>query len=217
MTDRSKIRILISETIGSVSGLVLKPQDPEAVLVLAHGAGAGMNHGFMESLAVELANRSIATVRYNFPYMENKKGRPDPAPIAEKTAAIAIQSAHEAFPEIPLFAGGKSFGGRMTSQRLSKETPAFVKGIVFFGFPLHPVGAPSVERAAHLQAVQLPMLFLQGTRDKLAEMDLLQKTCSDLPTATLITLEGADHSFKSGKKDFIVELAEQATGWMRKI
>ena len=105
----------------------------------------------------------------------------------------------------------------MTSQRLSKETPAFVKGIVFFGFPLHPVGAPSVERAAHLQAVQLPMLFLQGTRDKLAEMDLLQKTCSDLPTATLITLEGADHSFKSGKQDFIVELAEQATGWMRKI
>lgn len=215
MTARSKITILVSESMGHVSGLVLKPAEVGAVLVLAHGAGTGMEHSFMESLGIGLAERSVATVRYNFPYMEKQKGRPDPAPIAEKTVAAAIRQARETFPDTPLFAGGKSFGGRMTSQCLSKESPDFVKGIVFFGFPLHPVGAPSVERASHLQAIRLPMLFLQGTRDKLAELELIRKTCAGLPTATLTTLEGADHSFKAGKKNFIEELAGLAAEWMR--
>ena len=215
MTDNAKSSILVSEIIGSVSLLTRKPKNPEAVLVMAHGAGAGMDHPFMESLAAELANRGIATVRYNFPYLEKKKKRPDPAPVAEKTVAMVIQSTHETFPETPLFAGGKSFGGRMTSQRLSKECPAFVRGIVFFGFPLHPVGAPSVERAAHLQSVHIPMLFLQGTRDNMADVELLNKTCSGLATATLATLEGADHSFQSGKKKFISELADETVAWIK--
>jgi uncharacterized protein len=217
MTDRTRITVPISENIGAVSGLVMKPTNVAAVLVLAHGAGAGMEHSFMESLATALADHSIATVRFNFPYTENKKGRPDPAAVAEKTVAMVTQHARDLFSDIPLFAGGKSFGGRMTSQRLSKESPSYVKGIVFFGFPLHPVGAPSVERAAHLQNIYLPMLFLQGTRDKLAEMALLTKTCSSLPTATLRILDGADHSFQQGKKNFIPELAEYASAWMKNL
>ena len=174
-----------------------------------------MNHPFMITLARELARYSVATVRYNFPYMENKRNRPDPPAIAEKTVAMVILETHKIFPELPFFAGGKSFGGRMTSQRLAKECPPFVKGIVFYGFPLHPLGSPSTERAVHLTNITIPMLFLQGTRDKMAEMSLLEKTCSGLPTATLATLEGADHSFKSGKKELIPVLAERTRDWMK--
>ena len=212
---QNSITILISESIGSVSSSIIKPDSPEAVLVLAHGAGAGMTHPFMITLAEELSRYSVATVRYNFPYMENKRNRPDPPAIAEKTVAMVILKTREMFPDLPLFAGGKSFGGRMTSQRLAKERPLFVKGIVFYGFPLHPLGSPSTERAAHLKDISIPMLFLQGTRDKMAEMSLLEKTCSGLPTATLATLEGADHSFKAGKKQLIPVLAGHTRQWMK--
>jgi predicted alpha/beta-hydrolase family hydrolase len=209
-----KIAIPISESIGSVSALVMEPENPKAALVLAHGAGAGMNHAFMESLAGELAKHAIATVRYNFPYMENKKSRPDPLAIATKTVGAVIDRAHELFPGLLLVAGGKSFGGRMTSQQLSKECPAYVKGIVFFGFPLHQIGNPSVDRAAHLQSIRIPMLFLQGTHDKMAELSMLNQVCSTLPTATLTTFEGADHSFKAGKKELIPVLAESVGSWL---
>ncbi len=209
-----KITIPVSDGVGSVSGLVMKPEHPIAVMVLAHGAGAGMNHPFMGSLALEFAKQAIATVRYNFPYMENKRKRPDPPAIAIKTVGAVIERTHELFPELLLVAGGKSFGGRMTSQRLAKECPAFVKGIVFFGFPLHPVGSPSIERADHLQNVHIPMLFLQGTRDKMAEPSLLEKVCKALPTATLTTFEGADHSFKAGKSELISALAERTRAWL---
>ena len=214
INQQNPLTISISESIGSVSASIVEPDRPEAVLVLAHGAGAGMNHPFMTTLAKELAHQSVATVRYNFAYMENKKNRPDPPAIAGKIVAMVILKAREIFPDLPLFAGGKSFGGRMTSQRLATECPPFVKGIVFFGFPLHPLGSPSTERAIHLKAITIPMLFLQGTRDKMAEMHLLEETCSGLPLATLSTLEGADHSFKSGKKDLIPELALRASAWM---
>jgi predicted alpha/beta-hydrolase family hydrolase len=204
----------VSDSIGGVSAVVIEPEHPRAVLVLAHGAGAGMLHPFMSALANALAGKGIGTVRYNFPYMEKLRNRPDPPAIAGKTVAVAIEKAHELFPSLPLYAGGKSFGGRMTSQRLSRECPAFVKGIIFYGFPLHPLGSPSTERATHLKEVTIPMLFLQGTRDKMAERNLLEETCAALPLSTLIWLDGADHSFKAGKQELIPVLAEHTYQWM---
>ena len=211
----TRISIPVSDSIGRVSALIMSPQDPKALIVLAHGAGAGMTHHFMEDLSKELVKKSMALMRYNFPYMENKKGRPDPPAIAEKTVSAVLEEAHKLYPRLPVFASGKSFGGRMTSQKLSKECPAFVKGIIFFGFPLHPIGQPSVERAAHLKNVSIPMLFLQGTKDKLAELPLLEKTCAELVNATLVKFEGADHSFKVGKRELISDLAEEVARWIK--
>lgn len=195
--------------------ITLTPESPSAVLVLAHGAGAGMDHPFMSSLAEELKDNKVATVRFNFPFAENKKKRPDPPAVAEKTVHEVINQAHEAFPELPLFAGGKSFGGRMTSQLLSKSEISFVKGVVFFGFPLHAPGKPSVDRASHLKDVKVPMLFLQGTRDALAEWSLISKVTSGLSKAALIKLEGADHGFRKGKAYLTKELAVEACEWMQ--
>ncbi len=211
----TKISIQISESIGKISGLIAAPDKPKAVMVLAHGAGAGMAHHFMEELSNQLVQRLIVVVRFNFPYMENKKGRPDPPAIAEKTVSAVIEQTHELYPKLSLFAGGKSFGGRMTSQRLSKECPAYVKGIIFYGFPLHPVGQPSVDRASHLKSISVPMLFLQGTKDKLAEWPLIEKVCSELSFATLTKFEGADHSFKAGKREVMPELATATAQWMK--
>lgn len=210
----TKISIHISESIGKVSALVEVPERAKALIVLAHGAGAGMTHRFMEELSTQLVQKSIAVVRYNFPYMENKKGRPDPPAIAEKTVSAVIKEAHKLYPTLPLFAAGKSFGGRMSSQKLSKECPEFVKGIICFGFPLHPIGQPSIDRAAHLKNISIPMLFLQGTRDKLAEWQLIEKVCSELSLATLTKLEGADHSFKVGKQEMIPELVAATERWL---
>jgi uncharacterized protein len=209
--------IAVSPSIGEVSAIIIQPEKLKAVLVLAHGAGAGMAHPFMESLATSLAGLGVGTLRFNFPYMEAQKRRPDPPAIAEKTVATVIGRALNLFPDVTLFAGGKSFGGRMTSQRLAKEPADQVKGIVFFGFPLHPAGSPSTERAAHLESVQVPMLFLQGTRDTLAEIQLLQKVCKSLSRAALITFEGADHSFKVKGRNLIPELASATADWMEKI
>lgn len=212
--ETQTITIEVSENIGAVSGIVEVPKSAVALFVLAHGAGAGMQHRFMASLASQLAAASIGTIRYNFPFTENKKGRPDVPAVAEKTVSAALAKANGLFPLLPIFAAGKSFGGRMSSHYLSKESPTFVKGIVFYGFPLHPPGKEGIARADHLTTVRVPMLFLQGTRDALAKLSLMQDVCQALPKAKLVTFEGADHSFKSGKKEFIPELVEASAKWI---
>ncbi len=197
---KSRASIEISGSIGSVSSISVVPKNPKAVIVLAHGAGADMEHVFMEDISTELASLHIATVRFNFPYMENRKGRPDVPAVAEKTVAVLCEWTHQKFKNLPLFAGGKSFGGRMSSQRLAKECPGYVNGIIFYGFPLHGIGKESTDRAEHLKSIKVPMLFLQGTKDKLAKLELIEMVCKKLPTTTLKILEGADHSFKVPKK-----------------
>lgn len=194
------------------------PEKPKAVLTLAHGAGAGMHHSFMVELATALAEAAgIATLRFNFPFMENKKGRPDQPAVAHETIAAAINHAHATLPALPLFAAGKSFGGRMTSQCLALTPRPEVKGIVFYGFPLHPSGKPSIERAEHLKAVKGKMLFLQGTKDELATWDLIESVCRSLPKATLVKIEGANHAFKAGKQDVIGLLVKATADWVGKI
>jgi predicted alpha/beta-hydrolase family hydrolase len=210
-------KIDISESIGSVSAEVLEPSDMDTLLVLAHGAGANMHHRFMKALAKALAENGIGTLRFNFAYMEKGKGRPDPPAIAEKTVEQVILKAKELFPETNLIAGGKSFGGRMTSNRVSKAAITSLKGLVFFGFPLHPAGKPSTDRATHLKQVAIPMLFLQGTRDALAELDLIKQTTKALKPAQLILFEGADHSFAVGKKDIIPDLVAATRQWVDEI
>ncbi len=189
------------------------PDHPKTVFVFAHGAGAGMSHSFMKELSDELARHNMATLRYNFLYMEQKMKRTDFPAVAHKAVKAAIKKAQEIFPNIPLLVGGKSFGGRMTSQFLSSNSVSQVKGVVFVGFPLHPAGSPSVERAAHLQNVNLPMLFLQGTKDKLAEWNLIEKVCAELPPSKLIRLENADHSFKVPRQNLIPVLASEISQW----
>lgn len=191
--------------------------NPKAIFVFAHGAGAGMNHPFMKELSTELANHGIATLRYNFLYMEQKKKRPDFPAVAHQAVAAAIGKAYELFPTTPIFAGGKSFGGRMTSQYLSAHPVSHVKGIAFVGFPLHPAGKPSIERAAHLEKIKLPMLFLQGTRDALAEWSLIEPLCQKLSTASLVKLEGADHSFKAAKQNLLPVLAAEINLWIDRL
>ena len=185
-------------------------------MTMAHGAGAGMNHEFMVAISKSLAEKDIATLRFNFPFMENKKGRPDSPAIAHKTIEAAIKKVHELFPALPVFVSGKSFGGRMSSQYLATQAAADVKGIVFIGFPLHQSGKPSVDRAEHLKSVKVPMLFLQGTRDELASYDLIEQVCASLKLATLITIEGANHAFKAGKKEIIPVLADAIKAWIDK-
>jgi predicted alpha/beta-hydrolase family hydrolase len=206
-----------STTIGSVSAECIIPDNPKSIMTLAHGAGAGMNHSFMIALARSLSEGDIASLRFNFPFTENKKGRPDPPAVAHKTIEAAISKAKELFPKLPLFVAGKSFGGRMTSQYLSAHHDTAAKGIIFYGFPLHPPGKPSIERAEHLKDVKIPMLFLQGTRDELAKWDLIEPVCSSLPLATLVKIEGADHSFKAGKQNVIQLLTDITKNWIEKI
>jgi len=205
--------IQISQSIGSVSAERYDPENMNSVLVLAHGAGAGMNHPFMTALSKELAELGVGTMRFNFPFIEQKKKRPDVPAVAHKTIEAVIQKTLELFPSTPLFAGGKSFGGRMTSQYFSKQDIKEVKGIVFVGFPLHQPGNPSIERADHLKSVKKSMLFLQGTRDALAQWDLIQQVTSSLSTAKLIKIEGADHGFKAAKQNIIPALALHIKEW----
>src|SRR5882762_9441020 len=179
-----------------VSGLLQAPTGARACYVLAHGAGAAMTHPFMTAIAKGLAERSTATLRYQFPYMEQGSKRPDAPKLAQATVRAAVLEAARLVPELPLFAGGKSFGGRMTSQAQAASPLPGVRGLVFLGFPLHPPGQPSDERAKHLFEVQIPMLFLQGTRDELAHLPLLEALCEQLgPGATLRLFPDADHSF----------------------
>ena len=204
----------VSPSIGLVSAEYIIPEKSNCIMTLAHGAGAGMNHTFMITLANSLAEQSIATLRFNFPFIEHKKRRPDVPAVAHQTIEAAIYNAHELFPSVPLFVSGKSFGGRMSSQYLSAHPHTAVNGIIFYGFPLHPAGKPSVERAEHLKDVKLPMLFLQGTRDELATLNLIEEVCSSLPLATLVKIEGADHAFK---QNIISVLANNARDWMDKL
>jgi uncharacterized protein len=204
----------------SVSGLLLAPPRARACYVLAHGAGAGMGHPFMERVAAELGERGIATLRYQFPYVEQGGKRPDPPKLAQATVRAAVAAAGRLRPALALIAGGKSFGGRMTSQAQAASPLPGVQGLVFLGFPLHPAGRPSDERARHLCDVQVPMLFLQGTRDALAELELLAPVTQRLGTrASLRLFEDADHSFhvpaRSGRKDADVrrEMLDALAAW----
>ena len=182
--------------------LINKPRGSKALYVLAHGAGAGMRHSFMESAAERLAGDKVATLRYEFPYMQaGRRGRPDSPRIAQATVQEAVAIARKKYPKTPLIAGGKSFGGRMTSQAAAEGMIDSVRGIVFLGFPLHAPGRVSDDRAAHLNEVKQPMLFIQGTRDSLADLDLMKNVCKKLgKRATLHIVEGGDHSFKVPKK-----------------
>jgi predicted alpha/beta-hydrolase family hydrolase len=203
----------VSPEIGSVSGEFDIPDKMKAILTLAHGAGAGFNHPFMKKLALALCEKNIGTLRFNFPFIEKKKKIVDRPPIAELTIQRAIEKVKDVYPDVPLFSSGKSFGGRMTSHLLSKNFDLGVRGIIFFGFPLHAPGNPGVERATHLMSIKIPMLFLQGTNDALATMPLMQQVTSALPNTTLVLFEKADHSFKANKRELIPELAEQASAW----
>src|SRR5579864_6034923 len=205
---------------GEVSALLLRPEDARRLLVLAHGAGAGMRHPFMEKLAGELASVGVATLRYQFPYVEEHRRVPDAPALLEATVVAAVRAAAEAAPGLPLLAGGKSMGGRMTSQAAAQRPLDGVRGIVFFGFPLHPPKQPGTKRADHLAKVTVPMLFVQGTRDTFADLKLLRPVCAKLGSrATLHVIETADHSFhvlkSSGRNDAEVlrELAEAAAAW----
>src|SRR5215203_1604018 len=206
-----------SPAIGTVSAECLIPQKSKCIMTLAHGAGAGMHHSFMVTLAQSLSEVGIATLRFNFPFTENKKGRPDTPAVAHQTIQAAILKAQKIFPKLPLFVAGKSFGGRMTSQSLAALPNNNVKGIIFYGFPLHAPGKPSVERAEHLKDVKTPMLFLQGSKDEFATWKLITKVCSSLPLAELIKLEGANHGFKAGKQDIMKQLITLTNEWIEKI
>jgi len=215
MKTRS-LSLTVSPEIGKVSAELFTPDKPICVMTLAHGAGAGMKHEFMLTISKLLAEKDIATLRFNFPFMENKKGRPDSPAVAHKTIEAAINKAQGLFPTLPVFASGKSFGGRMSSQYLATQPAVKVKGVIFFGFPLHQSGKPSIERAEHLKSVKVPMLFLQGTRDELASHDLIEKVCASLRLATLKTIEGANHAFKAGKQDIMPILADATRSWIDK-
>jgi predicted alpha/beta-hydrolase family hydrolase len=208
-----KLSFVVSESIGAVSATIMSEGTPERIFVFAHGAGAGMDHPFMVRLSTALSALGTGTMRFNFPYMEKGGKRPDVPAIAEKTVLMAIETAEVHFPEIPLLVGGKSFGGRMTSQALSKVTPAGVKGVIFVGFPLHAAGNPGTDRARHLSDVKVPLLFLQGTRDALANISLIRQVTGGLPRATLVEFEGADHSFRAGKQDLIPSIANAIAKW----
>ncbi len=201
MRASRELDFAVGEGVGRVSALLVRPPETRWLYVLAHGAGAGMRHPFLESIAQALAERSIATLRYQFPYLESRRRRPDPPPVAEATVRAAVAAASRVAPGVPLVAGGKSFGGRMTSSAQAQESLGGVRGLVFLGFPLHPPGRPGTERAEHLAVVRVPMLFLQGTRDDFADLKLLEPLCERLgKQATLRVVEGGDHSFRVPKR-----------------
>lgn len=207
-----------------VSALLLRPASAHACTLFAHGAGAGMTHAFMSATAQGLAELGVATLRYQFPYMERGSRRPDAPKVAHAAVRAAAEEAARRVPDLPLFAGGKSFGGRMTSQAQSVAPLSGIRGLIFVGFPLHPAGKPSTERAEHLAQVSLPMLFLQGTRDELADLSLLEPVCRKLGSrATLELFPDADHSFhvraRSGQTDEDVrrKLVETISGWITQV
>ena len=219
-SDVASVTITV-DTAHSVSGLLLAPPSARACYVLAHGAGAGMFHPFMDVVARELGERGIATLRYQFPYMEQRARRPDPPKLAHATVRAAVAAAAKLTPALPLVAGGKSFGGRMTSQAQAASPLPGVRGLAFLGFPLHPAGRPSDARAEHLLAVEMPMLFLQGSRDKLADLGLLQPLMARLgERASLRLLQDADHSFRvparAGRTDADVqrEMLDTLAAWI---
>jgi len=214
MENRS-LMLDVTVSVGNVSAEYIVSENANGIVSLAHGAGAGMNHSFIVALAKALADLGIASLRFNFPFIEQKKRRPDLPAVAHKTIEAAVNDIRKSYPNLPLYLAGKSFGGRMSSQYLAAHPDPAVKGIIFFGFPLHPVGKPSIDRAEHLKDVKVPMLFLQGTRDELATLELIEQVCSSLKLATLVKLEGANHAFKAGKQDLIPVLAKHAFDWIK--
>lgn len=220
---KKSVKIKVSEKIGEVSGLLYTTEKPKAAMLFAHGAGAGMNNKFMESVSSKLAEEGIATLRFNFPYMEKGKKVPDTKPVCTETISKAAEKAEKLVPGVPLFAGGKSFGGRMTSTAASEDKIPQVKGIIFFGFPLHPPGKPSNDRAEHLYKVNQPMLFLQGSRDALADLKLLKPVIKKIgKTANLFVVDDADHSFHVPKgnklkdSEVIDLLCSEVRKWIEK-
>jgi predicted alpha/beta-hydrolase family hydrolase len=221
MPASAELAIAGGDGAGQVSGLLARPENAQALYVLAHGAGAGMRHPFLERMAQGLGDHAIATLRYQFPYMERHARRPDPPAVAERTVRAAVLEATRAAPGLPLVAGGKSFGGRMTSAAQANEPLPGVRGLVFVGFPLHPPGRPGTARAEHLFRIEVPMLFLQGTRDEFADLELLRPVVERLgERATLALVEGGDHSFhvlkRTGRTDAAVfdELVGTIAAWV---
>jgi predicted alpha/beta-hydrolase family hydrolase len=215
------VTIAVSDAV-RVSGLLLAPARARAAYVFAHGAGAGMAHRFMAAVANGLSERGIATLRYQFPYMERGGKRPDPPKLAHAAVRAAVAEAARRWPALPLLAGGKSFGGRMTSQAQALDPLPRVAGLVFVGFPLHPAGTPSTGRADHLSEVRVPMLFVQGTRDELADIASMRAVVSKLgASATLMEIAEADHAFhvlrRSGRsdKEVLAEMLDGMAAWMR--
>ncbi|WP_234684824.1 alpha/beta hydrolase family protein [Bradyrhizobium monzae] len=224
MAVKTKELKLDIDRIGTVSAILMEPANARACYVLAHGAGAGMRHASMDKIAEGLAERGIAALRFNFPYMENKQGRPDQPAVAHAAIRAAVEVAARLCPGVTLVAGGKSFGGRMTSQAQAKAPLPGVKGLAFLGFPLHADKKPSTERAGHLAHVEIPMLFLQGTRDGLADLGLLRPVVAALEAkATLHEVEGGDHSFavlkKSGRtsEEALAEVLDTLAAWIDKL
>jgi predicted alpha/beta-hydrolase family hydrolase len=213
---KKSLSLKISPALGAVSAECIIPPESSCVLTLAHGAGAGMHHAFMVTLAQLLAEVGITTLRFNFPFAENKKGRPDSPAVAHQTIETAVFKAQKLFPTQPVFIAGKSFGGRMSSQYVSANPDTDIKGLIFYGFPLHAPGKPSADRADHLKNIKKPMLFLQGTRDELATWNLIEEVCSSLRPATLVKIEGANHAFKAGKQDILQLLANTTKDWVGK-
>ncbi len=218
------LRFQATERTGEVGALLRIPPQARCLLVLGHGAGAGMTHPFMEDMAERLARRSIATLRYQFPYMEQGKRVPDRPPRAQATVRAAVGAAGRLNIDLPIVAGGKSFGGRMTSQAQADQPLEGVRGLAFLGFPLHAPNRPSDKRAAHLSNVVVTMLFVQGTRDALADLELMRPVCTDLgPRTTLHIVEGGDHSFKVLKRsgrtesDVMAELADTIETWCNQL
>ncbi len=219
--SEQQIRFHASHSRGEVSAILLRPPEASCLYILGHGAGAGMRHRFLAAIAGELAQNGVATFRYQFPYVERGGRRPDPRPVLLETVRSAVAAAGAACPDLPLIAGGKSMGGRMTSLAAAGSPLPQVRGLAFLGFPLHGAGKPpSAARADHLSAVSVPMLFLQGTRDKLADIVLMSGVCAGLGSGvTLKRIEGADHGFhvlkRSGRSDeeVIVELARAIVEW----
>ena len=216
-----EIQFFVSEKAGKVSAVLLKPSGARVFLLLAHGAGAGMRHRFMEEVAIKLANHNVATLRYQFPYMEKRTKRPDPQGVLTATVRAAVAKANNEGGNLPLFAGGKSMGGRMTSLAAAQQPLDGVRGLIFFGFPLHAAGRPGADRGEHLTEIKIPLLFLQGSRDALADLKLLKPLCARIgKRADLFVVEGGDHSFhmlkSAGRADDEVldELVEKAAGWM---
>jgi uncharacterized protein len=216
---RTELRFQASRSAGEVSAILDRPDDTRWLYLFAHGAGAGMRHRFMEAASLALAARGIATFRYQFAYVERGSRRIDPQPILLATVRSAAEMAVRAAGDLPMLAGGKSMGGRMTSLASAEAPLEGARGLVFFGFPLHPAGQPGTKRADHLEHVAAPMLFLQGTRDKLASLDLLEPIVERLPRATLHVVDGADHSFEVPKRtgrsltDTLDDLAATIARW----
>ena len=224
MSEAADLRVHVGDAAGDVSALLLRPPGAWLLYVMAHGAGAGMRHRFLEGMSHALGSEGVATLRYQFPYVEAGRRRPDPPALLQATVRAAVSRAAELAPELPLIAGGKSLGGRMTSGAASAEPLPRVRGLAFLGFPLHPPGQPGTSRADHLSQVDIPMLFLQGTRDTFARLDLITAVCQGLgPRARLELVDGADHSFGLPKSagmnpgQVLARLAGSISAWARAV